>query len=126
MKKILLFTLLLTTLGLTNGCSCNKYIYMFDSVILDGKTYTCSKSDKKDANVKLMCENFSGFKIELEDEDDMILNFPSQKIKNEKEKYKIENGYLYMKESGEWEKFAKYSKDKLELEMTGVKVILKK
>ena len=123
MKKLAI--MLLITFGVV-GCSCNKDIYKFDSVIVEGKTYTCSKKDKEDAQVKLMCENFSEMSIELKDKDTMVVNFPAYEIKNEKEDYKIENGYLYMKDDGEWMKFAEYSKDKLTLEMTGVKVILKK
>ena len=108
------------------GCSCNKDVYKFDSVILEGKTYTCSKKDKSDAQIKLMCENFSGMSIELSGKDKIITNIPAYDINGEEEEYKIENGYLYMKDDGEWMKFAKYSKDKLTLEMTGVTVILKK
>ena len=123
MKK-LVFSLLMALCVV--GCSCSKETYKFDSVILEGKTYTCSKSDMKDASVKQMCENFSGFSIELKNDDKMVVNFPTYKMNDQEEKYKIEDGYLYMEDSGEWMKFAKYNDDKLELEMTGVKVILKK
>ena len=108
------------------GCSCNKEIYKFDSVILEGKTYTCSTKDRKDPQVELMCENFDGMSIELKDKDTIITNIPAYNLNNEKDEYKIEDGILYMKDAGEWMKFAKYSKDKLTLEMTGVTVILKK
>lgn len=127
MKKIaLLLTLLIGITGMTSGCSCNKDIYKFDSIILGDQTYTCSKSDKEDASVKHMCENFSGFSIELKNKNTMIVNFPNYEMNNQEEEYKIEDGYLYMKDSNEWMKFAKYKDNKIELEMTGVKVILKK
>lgn len=123
MKKMLIALFL--TLSIV-GCSCNKDVYKFDSVILEGKTYTCSTKDRKDPQVKLMCENFDGMTIELKDKDTIVTNIPAYNIKNEEEKYKIENGILYMKDAGEWQKFAVYNKDKLTLEMTGVTVILKK
>lgn len=123
MKKLAL-TLLMSFMLV--GCSCNKDVYKFDSVILEGKTYTCSKKDKEDVQVKLMCENFSGMSIELKDKNTIVTNIPAYDIEGEEEEYKIEDGVLYMKDDGEWMKFAKYSKDKLTLEMTGVTVILKK
>jgi hypothetical protein len=127
MKKIiLLLTLLVGAIGTTSGCSCNKDIYEFDSVVIEDKTYTCSKSDTKDSSVKLMCDNFRGMSIELEDKDTMVVNFPVYNMENEKEEYKIEDGYIYMKDASEWMRFAKYSDDKIEIEMTGIKVILKK
>lgn len=123
MKKL---TLMLLMLFSTVGCSCNKDVYKFDSVILEGKTYTCSEKDRKDPQVKLMCENFDGMSIELKGKDTIVTNIPAYNIKNEEEKYKIEDGILYMKDANEWQKFAAYSKNKLTLEMTGVTVILKK
>ena len=124
MKKLALMLLLIFSIA---GCSCNKEIYKFDSVILEGKTYTCSKKDKKDATVKQMCKNFSEMSIELKDKNTIVTNIPAYNMNGEEEEYKIENGYLYMKDAGEWMKFAVYSDDKLTLEMTnGVKVILKK
>ena len=123
MKKLALMLLMSFSIV---GCSCNKDIYKFDSVILEGKTYTCSKKDREDVQVKLMCENFDGMSIELEDKDTIVTNIPAYNVKNKKEEYKIEDGYIYMKDAGEWMKFAKYSKKELTLEMTGVTVVLKK
>ncbi len=126
MKKIVLLALTLPLIQLVSGCSCNKDIYEFYSVSIEDKVYTCSKSDKKDASVKEMCENFDGMSIELEDKDTMLVNIPAYNMENEKAEYKIENGYIYIKDSGEWMKFAKHEKDQIELTMTGVKVVLKK
>ena len=126
MKKIKLFVLLIANIVVTAGCSCNKEIYKFDCIIFDGKTYTCSNSDKKDSGIKVMCDNMTVMKIELKDDDTMIVNMPSYNMNNEEAEYKIEGNYLYMKDSGEWMRFAKYTGDRLEIEMTGIKVVLKK
>ena len=113
------------------GCSCDKEVYKFSSVTLSGleeKTYTCSKEDKKDASVKTMCENFEEMSLELKDEKTMIVNFPVYNMNDIEEEYKVENGYIYLKEEGKWMDipFAKYNGDSIILTMTGVTVTLKK
>ena len=123
MKKIILTFLLVFGVA---GCSCNKEIYKFDSVIIEGKTYTCSKKDKEDEKVKTMCDNFKDMSIELKDEDTIVTNIPNFNMNGVEDEYKIENEYIYMKDAGEWMKFAIYNENSLTLEMTGVKVILKK
>lgn len=123
MKKILV---LLGLFCLVTGCSCNKEIYKFDSVTVNDKTYTCSKKDKEDASVKTMCDNFEGMSIELEDEDTAVINFPNYDMNDEEEEYKIENGYLYLEDDGEWMEFAKYEDDKIIIESPYATVVLKK
>lgn len=113
------------------GCSCNKEVYKFSSVTLSGleeKTYTCSKDDKKDSTVKTMCENFEDFSITLKGEDKMIVDFPLYNMNEVEEEYKIENGYIYLKENGKWMDiaFAKYNGNTIILTMTGVTVTLEK
>lgn len=113
------------------GCSCNKEVYKFSSVTLSGleeKTYTCSKDDKKDSSIKSMCENFDNLSITLKNENKMIVDFPVYNMNEVEEEYKIENGYIYLKEEGEWMDipFAKYNGESIILTMTGVTITLKK
>ena len=122
--------LLLFAFVVVSGCSCNKDIYKFDSIVMSNgnetKTYTCSDDDKKDANVKSMCDNLEGITIEFKDDENLIINYPAYNMENEEERYKIEDGYLYMEDGNEWMKFAKYSDKQIELEIGLAKVILKK
>lgn len=132
MKKIgLLLIMLIGFVAFAGGCSCNKEVYKFSSVTLSGieeKTYTCNKDDKKDSSVKAMCENFEELSITLKGEDKMIVDFPMYNMNEVEEEYKIEEGYIYLKENGEWMNipFAKYNGDSIVLTMTGVTVTLKK
>ena len=75
-----------------------------------------------------MCENFENLSITLKDENKMIVNFPMYNMNEVEEDYKIENGYIYLKEEGEWmdRPFAKYNENSIILTMTGVTVTLKK
>lgn len=126
MKKIIS---ILAILFLISGCSCNKDVYEFDSFTLNigdqTTNYTCSKKDKEDPSVKSMCEGFEGMKITLKKDSKIIIDFPTYEI-NEEEEYKIEDGYLYLKDEGTWEKFAKYSDDKIVISYSYATVTLKK
>lgn len=123
MKKIVS---MLGLICLVAGCSCNRDIYKFDSVKIGDETYTCSKKDKEDTTVKAICDNFEGMSIELKDEDTLIVNFPEINIVDKEEEYKIENGYLMMKDEEEWHPLAQYKDDSLVIESGYATVTLKK
>ena len=126
MKKIIS---LVAFIFLICGCSCNKDVYKFDSFTIEvaGEitNYTCSKKEKEDETVKSMCEGFEGMKITFKDDDTLKIDFPNFNI-NEEEEYKIENGYLFLKDEGVWEQFATYSKDKIVISYNYATVTLKK
>lgn len=126
MKKIIS---ILTIMFLVSGCSCKKDEYKFASFSLEvggeNKDYTCSKKDKEDPSVKSMCEGFEGMKITFKDKDTLKVYFPTYEIEEE-EDYKIEDGYLYLKDDGEWEKFAEYKDNKIIISYEYATVTLKK
>ena len=122
----LVASLLLSTLCV--GCSCFDDKYKFYSFTNDNHTYKCSSKDKKNDEVKRMCESFQDFSIVLKDSNKAIINMPSISIQSEETDYKVEDGSFYIKDEGDeaFNRLGSYSDNEIKITVGTVTITLRK
>ena len=130
MQKSYQFVVGLLLAVLCAGCSCSNGNYKFHSFTdsNSNKTYTCSSKDKKDTEIKRMCESFQEFSIVLNDNNNATINMPSISINNEKVDYKIEDGFFYIKGDDEetFTTLGLYSDNEIKIVVGTTTILLRK